>query len=111
MTAYAIARLGDARMGPEIIAYLERIDATLRPFDGRFIVHGGPKITLEGAWLEDVVVIAFPGLEAARAWYDSPAYQAILPLRTRNVRGDTILIEGVGSDHRATDILMRRPHA
>lgn len=44
---------------------------------------------------------------AARAWYASPAYQKVLPLRTRNSEGDVILIDGVGSDHRATDILSR----
>jgi uncharacterized protein (DUF1330 family) len=28
-------------MGPQIIEYLQRIDATLKPFAGRFLVHGG----------------------------------------------------------------------
>ena len=34
-----------------------------------------------------------------------PAYRRILPLRTRNIPGDTILIDGVSPDHKATDIL------
>lgn len=105
MTAFAVARLRDVRMGPEIRTYLERIDATLAPFAGRFLVHGGPKITLEGAWPEDLVVIAFPDLDRARAWYDSPAYREILPLRTGQSNGDVVLVEGVGHDHAATDIL------
>jgi uncharacterized protein (DUF1330 family) len=105
VTAYAVARLRGLRMGPEIRRYLERIDATLAAFGGRFVIHGGAKIVLEGAWPEDLVAIAFPDLAAARAWYHSPAYQAILPLRTANASGDVILIEGVGPDHKATDIL------
>jgi uncharacterized protein (DUF1330 family) len=105
MTSYAIGHLRNVQMGPDIVAYLETIDATLAPFQGRFIIHGGKKEQLEGSFPEDVIVIAFPDLQAARAWYGSPAYQAILAKRTGNSQGDVFLIDGVDEDHRATDIL------
>ena len=105
MTTYAIARLHDAPMHPEIVQYLERIDATLAPFGGRFLVHGARPTVLEGAWLEHLIVIAFPDRARAEGWYASPAYRRILPLRTRNIPGDAILIDGVSPDHKATDIL------
>ncbi len=38
--AYAIARLWNIRLGPDIVEYLNRIDTTPQPFGGRFIVHG-----------------------------------------------------------------------
>ena len=41
MAAYAVGILNDVRMGPDIVEYLERIDATLAPYDGHFIIHGG----------------------------------------------------------------------
>jgi uncharacterized protein (DUF1330 family) len=107
MTAYAVAHLRHVDMGPDIIAYLERIDGTLAPFGGRFVIHGGPVEPLEGAWSGALVMIAFPDRERAHAWYASPAYQAILPLRTRNSEGLVILIDGVPDDHRATDVLAR----
>lgn len=105
MTAYAVARLMSVNMGDEIRTYLTKIDTTLAPFRGQFIVHGGPKVELEGSWPEDLIVIAFPDLATARAWYDSPAYREILPLRTGNASGNVILIEGVNPDHKAADIL------
>jgi uncharacterized protein (DUF1330 family) len=105
MAAYAIGHLHDVKVGPEIVEYLRRIDATLAPFGGRFAIHGGSPVRLEGDWRGDLIVIEFPDLGAARGWYDSPAYQAILPLRTRNARGEVILIEGVGEGHHATDVL------
>lgn len=105
MTCYAIGLLHDVRMGPEIRAYLEGIDATLGPFEGRFILHGGARHQLEGAFAADLIAIAFPDRETASAWYHSPAYQRLLPLRRANARGDVFLVEGVGPDHRATDIL------
>ncbi len=105
MPAYAVAHLRTVTMGPAIADYLARIDATLAPFGGRYVVHGGNKETLEGAWPGDLIVIAFPDRDAARSWYASPAYRAILPLRTANSEGDVILVDGVDADHKATDVL------
>src|SRR5690606_30121235 len=93
MPAYAVARLNDIVMGPEIVAYLETIDATLAPFGGRFLIHGGPVERVEGEWSGDLIVIAFPDRTRARDWYASPAYREILPLRTGNSMGDVILID------------------
>ena len=36
MPAYAVAHLRNVNMGPSIEEYLQRIDATLEPFAGRF---------------------------------------------------------------------------
>ena len=103
--AYGIAHLRSVDFGPDVIEYLQRIDATLEPFDGRFVVHGAKVEVLEGQWPGDIVVIAFPDLAAARAWYASPAYQAILALRTGNSVGDVILVEGCDENHKSTDLL------
>ncbi|MFF0309477.1 DUF1330 domain-containing protein [Streptosporangium sp. NPDC004379] len=105
MTAYAIAHLHRTEVGPEITEYLERIQDTLDPFSGRFVIHGPPAEVLEGTWPGALIAISFPGMAEARAWYDSPAYREILPLRTRNADGDTILIDGVPEGHLATDVL------
>jgi uncharacterized protein (DUF1330 family) len=111
MTTLAVARLRNVNMGPAIVEYLERIDGTLAPFDGHFVVHGGPFETLEGHWSGDLIIIEFPDRETARAWYESPAYQAILPLRTQNSEGDIIFIDTVSKDHHATDVLAAIPLA
>ncbi|TDD96440.1 DUF1330 domain-containing protein [Actinomadura rubrisoli] len=100
MTAYAIAHLRDPdEVHPEVLEYMERIQATLDPFSGRFIVHGGAVDVREGDWPGSVVMIEFPSGEDARGWYESDAYQAILPLRADHLEGEVILVEGVGPDH------------
>ena len=105
MTAYAIGHLTEVRMGPGVVRYLEGIDATLAPFGGRFIIHGEPPEVKEGRWTGTLIVIAFPDIAAARAWYDSPAYQAILPHRADNADGVIMLVDGTPADHKATDVL------
>jgi len=104
---FAVAHLRDVAMGPGIAAYIESIDATLRPFGGRFRVHGGEPEVLEGDWSGDLVVIEFPDRRSARAWYASPAYRAILPLRRENAAGEVILIDAVPPGHRSVDVLAR----
>ena len=103
--AYAIAYLRDVDLGPEIIEYLEKIDTTLAPYGGRFIVHGGRSTAVEGAWDGDIVIIEFPSHDDARRWYASPAYQEILPLRTEHSRSIATIVEGVPDGYRAVDKL------
>ena len=74
MSAYAVAHMRQVTMGPPIVEYLERIDATLAPFGGHFIVHGGDFELLEGGWPGNLIVIEFPDRAQASAWYGSPAY-------------------------------------
>lgn len=40
-----------------------------------------------------------------RDWYNSPAYQAILSLRTQSSQSDVIFVDGVEHPHKATDVL------
>lgn len=107
MSTYAVARLRDVIIGPEIVRYLQEIDSTLEFFGGRFKVHGGDFELLEGDWSGDLIIIEFPDRVRARAWYASPAYRRILPLRTNNSCGDVILIDAVPDSHRAADVLVR----
>ena len=105
LKGYGLGILTDVDMGPAIVEYLERIDATLEPYDGRFIVHGGRSEVLEGADPGAVILIEFPTVEHARRWYASDAYRAILPLRTEHATSTVVLLEGVDAAHRATDVL------
>ena len=105
MTAYAIGHLTEVRMGPGVVRYLEGIDVTLAPYGGRFIIHGEPPEVKEGRWDGTLIVIAFPDIAAARAWYDSPAYREILPYRADNSDGTIMLVDGTPADHKATDVL------
>ena len=84
MTAYAIGHLRNVTMGPDIVEYLRRIDATLEPFDGQFIIHGGKVEVLEGAWSGDLIVIAFPRIDLARPGTTPP------PIRRSRRCGATI---------------------
>lgn len=99
MTAYALAHVRSVELCPDIVEYLERIQGTMDPFGGRFAFHGGEKDVVEGAWAEDVILIEFPDLEAARSWWSSPEYRAIKHLRTDHMAADIVLFEALPRDY------------
>lgn len=99
MPAYALAHLRTPTLHPDVLDYIERIQSTLDPFGGRFLVHGAEVDVREGPWPGTVVIIEFPGVDQARAWYESPAYQEILPRRTDHIEGEAIIVEGVAPDY------------
>jgi uncharacterized protein (DUF1330 family) len=100
MTAYGLAHLRPPAVLPEeVFQYLERIQATLDPYGGKFLVHGAPVRVKEGEWPGALVLIEFPSLAAAHEWYDSPAYQEILRMRADHIPGDLVIVEGCGPDH------------
>lgn len=101
MTAYALAHLRTPTTHDDVFVYIERIQDTMDPYGGRFLVHGAEVEVLEGEWPGTVVILEFPDVASARAWYASPAYQAILPLRTRHLEGDTLIVPGVAQDYDA----------
>ncbi|MFJ3581423.1 DUF1330 domain-containing protein [Streptomyces sp. NPDC090127] len=111
MTAYALANLSPQPVAhDEVLTYIERIQPTMDPFGGRFLVHGAPEREVrEGAWPQALVLISFPSMDHARRWYDSAAYQELIPLRARHIPGDILLIDGVGPgyDPAKTAALMR----
>lgn len=107
MTAYAIGLLDDLQFGPDIVAYLERIDASLESFGGTFLVHGVRPQVKEGVFDGDCVVISFPTIENAHAWYDSEAYAQLIPLRTRHSRSTVFFLDGVEPGYRAASLLAK----
>jgi uncharacterized protein (DUF1330 family) len=101
MAAYALAHLRTPQINDDVLHYIETIQATLDPFGGHFLVHAAEVEVKEGPWPGTVVIIEFPCLDQARAWYDSPAYQAILPLRTDHIDGSAIIVDGVAPGYAA----------
>ena len=97
--AYAIAVLRDVEFGDDIIRYMREIDATLAPFGGEFIVHGGHTEVLEGQLDGTLVVIRFPDRDAAQQWYTGADYQRIFPLRLDNSASITFIVDGVEPGH------------
>lgn len=76
--------------------YKRMVPATLAPFGGRFIARGGQIDVLEGDWRPGrLVLLEFPSVERARAWWSSPEYAEARALRQATSTGTLLILEGI----------------
>jgi uncharacterized protein (DUF1330 family) len=76
--------------------YSARVASTFEPYGGRYIVRGGRIAPLEGEGPNNrMVIIEFDSIEKAQAWYDSPAYAQLKPIRHKNAVSRVYLVEGI----------------
>ncbi len=96
MPAYLIARV-QVTDWSRYREYTKVTPDAIKQFGGRFIVRGGEMVTLEGPEETGrVVVIEFPDLEQAKAFYHSEAYAHAKKLRAGAATGQFIAVEGCG---------------
>ena len=63
---------------------------------GRFLVRGGELAVLEGEWVpKRLVIVEFDDLEAAKRFYESPAYQDAKKLREGAASLRMVAVEGI----------------
>lgn len=95
MVAYIIAQV-DITDPDRYKQYTARTPAIVAAHGGRFIVRGGQTVALEGdAENRRIVVIEFPSLERAEAFYNSPAYQEAKALRKGAADARFVAVEGI----------------
>ena len=95
MKAYIIA---DVNITDPILYedYKKLTPGSLVPFDGKFIVRGGQTETLEGSWETGrIVVLEFPSLEKAKAWYASDIYKPAKAIRQAASKSKMIMVQGM----------------
>ena len=98
MPAYLIAnyKLTD----PEAYqAYLPAVAPTLEAHGAEVLVADYESEAIEGTPDGVTIILRFPSKEAARAWYRSPEYQAIINLRTDNTDGFIVLTQHFTTPH------------
>ncbi len=74
--------------------YSDKAPGTMAEFNGRYVIRGGKNLSVEGDAPKRFVVIQFDSFEKAKAWEDSPAYQAIKPIRHSSAKSRVFIIEG-----------------
>ena len=75
--------------------YRAAVPAVIAQYGGRYLVRGGSLEKVENAEaFNRLVVLEFPNLAAARAFYDSPEYAPLLRLRLESTESHAVLVEG-----------------
>lgn len=97
MAAYVISEV--KFLDQELVErYRPLAAASIAKFGGRYLVRGGPVDLIEGGRDPDrrIVVVEFPDMSRARAWYASADYAEALRVRHAGALERTLVfVEGV----------------
>jgi uncharacterized protein (DUF1330 family) len=75
--------------------YLAKVRETMAPYHPEILVFAEHAEVIEGqTHLPRTIVMKFDSRDAAMAWYNSPAYQEVLPLRLAATEGFAVLVDG-----------------
>jgi uncharacterized protein (DUF1330 family) len=70
--------------------------ASIAEYGGRYLVRGATSEIVEGPPAgHQVVLVEFPSLERARAWYGSASYAKALRIRDRALKRRLTFVEGI----------------
>lgn len=97
MPVYVVAQ-GRIEDRAKLNDYVTKALPTIQASGGRVVAFDESPEVVEGeVGHPRTVILEFDSREAFRAWYDSPAYQAVLPLRLESTPGTLIVVNGLGS--------------
>jgi uncharacterized protein (DUF1330 family) len=96
MPAYLIVIREEPLQNPAEYEEYQRVAAQNRgEFPLKVAAMLGPVEALEGPAPDAIVMLEFPTMDEAKAWYNSPGYQTALPHRLKAAKYRTFLFEGV----------------
>ena len=94
MSAYMIFTREKTLDQGELDLYSKGVRTTLDAHDAKILAAYGRHEDLEGDPTEGTVILEFPSIEAAKAWYDGPEYREVREHRFKGSTYRVILIEG-----------------
>jgi len=95
MSAYLIFTRDKTLDERELATYSKEVPATLAGQEVKVLALYGPHEDLEGASTEGSVILEFPSIQAAKAWYDSSPYRQVREHRFKGATYRVTLVEGV----------------
>jgi uncharacterized protein (DUF1330 family) len=96
MAAFYLFDNVEVRDPAALAGYAKQAAKIVAEHGGRYVALDAVPEVVEGVnpGLRSVVLMEFPDLDSARAWYDDPAYQPLKAIRRRAVVNNAVLIGG-----------------
>jgi uncharacterized protein (DUF1330 family) len=95
MSAYVVVNV-TIRDPERYEVYRQMATPTVAAYGGIYVARGGKVDVREGGWSPSrLVILEFPDLERARAWWDSPEYAPAKVLRQQCADTQLVITEGV----------------
>jgi uncharacterized protein (DUF1330 family) len=95
MSAYVVVEI--EVLDPERYeTYKQLAPPSIAQYGGRYVARGGQVETLEGTWSpKRLVILEFPSVDQAKAWWNSAEYAQAKTLRQAVARTQMIVVPGL----------------
>ena len=95
MSAYVVVEV-EVQDPVRYESYKQMVPPSLAAYGGKFVVRGGALETLEGTWApKRLVILEFPSVERAKAWWASQEYAEAKALRQATAHTEMIVVSGI----------------
>src|SRR5262249_48281456 len=97
MSAYVVLTREKTLDELELATHSKDAPATLAGHEVKVLAVNGSREDLEGPSTEGTVILEFPSIEAAKAWYNGSFYREVREHRLKGATRRVTLVEGVSS--------------
>ncbi len=94
MAAYVVAQMHVHDL-EKYMTYASKVGESLARYSGKIGAASEAEVREGAPAFTRTVIAEFPDSEAARNWYESEEYQAIMPLRLEATTGSLFFVEGI----------------
>jgi uncharacterized protein (DUF1330 family) len=94
MAAYFVFTRHSTRDQKELETYSKMAPLTFADHPAKVLAAYGHHEAVEGPEIEGMVILEFPTIEAAKAWYNSPAYQKAREHRFKAAEYRAVIVQG-----------------
>lgn len=99
MSVYMIVEVKEVMDKERYGEYVRKVPHTVAKFGGKYLARGGQAKTVSGKWNPArIIIVEFASMDKFNAWWNSPEYQALAPLREQSADTAAIVVEGVGKE-------------
>ncbi|HKN59813.1 MAG TPA: DUF1330 domain-containing protein [Candidatus Acidoferrales bacterium] len=95
MSAYLVFTRDKTLDKNELATYSKEVPATLAGHEAKVLALYGTHEDLEGAPTEGTVILEFPSIAAAKAWYSGAPYRQVREHRFKGATYRVTLVQGV----------------
>jgi len=95
MSVYMIVEAKEILDREKYGEYIQKVPETVARFGGTYLARGGEVTVIAGDWSPArLILIEFESVDRFQAWFNSPEYREVAPLREASAKVNAIVIEG-----------------
>lgn len=96
MPVYMIVEAKEVTDKKKYGEYIKKVPPIIEKFGGTYLARGGAVTVVAGDWNPArVIIVRFESMDRFNAWWNSPEYRAVAPLREEGARTNAVVIEGM----------------